>query len=88
MATYEIDITKRLMKTVVLTVPDHVPEEDAKEWASENIDELFDIEGYQGTEKWEDSTLQDGETLPVELSAKDEDRSTVTCKRCIAKMNH
>jgi hypothetical protein len=48
MTTYEIDITKRVMKTIHVTVPDHIPAKDVREWAYEYIDELHDVSAWQG----------------------------------------
>ena len=60
MAEYEIELTKKLMKTITVTVPDDVPAEEVKEWVNEFPDDLFDVEPYQGTVKYDvDDMLAD-----------------------------
>jgi hypothetical protein len=70
MATYAVDITKKLMKTVILTVPDSVSKEDAQEWADDNIDDVFDVEHYEGEVKWNVEDLSEGESMEVKISEK------------------
>jgi hypothetical protein len=70
MATYAVDITKKLMKTVIMTVPDSVSKEDAQEWVDDNIDDVFDVERYQGEVKWNVDDLSEGESLEVNISEK------------------
>jgi hypothetical protein len=49
MATYEIDITRKQMKTVRLSVRDDIPGEDVREWAEDyaNLSDLFDTDPGQ-----------------------------------------
>lgn len=64
---YSVEITKRYMKTVTIEVPDSVSEEDAREFASEAIDDLFDLESYQGQQEWEEDDFFDS---PVKVLVK------------------
>ncbi len=73
MATYEIEITKRLMKTITVNVPDHVPADDVKDWVGENSDDVFDVEPYQGTVLWDADDLVDNEVVKISLSTDFED---------------
>jgi hypothetical protein len=73
MATYEIEITKRLMKTMTITVPDSVTADEAKEWAQDNDSEIFDVDSYDGTVKWNVNDLVDGEKVEVQVAQTFED---------------
>lgn len=73
MATYEVEITKKLMKTVTITVPDNIPAEDVEEWAGENASEVFDVDSYQGIVEWEVEDLVEDEEIKMQLAEKFED---------------
>ena len=65
MTKYEIEITKRLMKTVTITVPDHVPAADVEDWVGENSDDIFDVEEYEDDAAWDVDDFVDGEIVEV-----------------------
>jgi hypothetical protein len=73
MATYEIEITKRLMKTSTITVPDHVPADDVKEWAEENADDIFDVDSYERDATWDVDNLVEGDSVGVTVTNTFED---------------
>ncbi|MBC17120.1 MAG: hypothetical protein CL942_08715 [Desulfovibrio sp.] len=62
---YTAEISKKVMKTITIEVPDHVTEEDVKEFTDEAIDDLFDLEDYQGTVKWQEDDFFDS---PVDMT--------------------
>jgi hypothetical protein len=65
MAKYEVEVSKRLMRTFTIEVPDDIPQENVKEWAAENPHDLFDLEEYQPEEEWDVDDLVDGEIVTM-----------------------
>ena len=70
MKKYRVELTKKSSKTIVITVPESISEEDVTYWAESYAEELFDIESYQGEVKWEDENLEDGRTHDVLLKER------------------
>lgn len=73
MAEYEVEITKRLMKTVTISVPDDVPVEEVKDWVGEFADEVFDVDPYQGVVEWDVDDLIDGREIKMTARTNFED---------------
>jgi len=65
---YSINVTKRVMKTITMEMPDHIPMDAAREFAEEVVDDIFDIEPYQGTVEWNEFF---GEPVKVRLTSSD-----------------
>lgn len=55
------------MRTYVVTVPDTVSPEDAKEWCDENAGDLWDYDDCDGEVCWSVKDLEEGEEVPVTL---------------------
>ena len=73
MATYKVEITKDLMRTYTITVPDFVAPEDAKEWCEENAPDLWDVEEHDGLATWDVNDLEEGKEVTVSVKCDFDD---------------
>lgn len=68
MATYELELTKQIIRHYTVIVPDFVSPEDAKEWCEEKADYIWDVEDNEGPVSWEDvKDLEEGKEVTVSL---------------------
>jgi len=68
---YSINVTKRVMKTITMELPDHVSREGAREFAEEVIEDLCDIMPDQGTVEWDEEEFFD-KPVKARLTVSDE----------------
>lgn len=72
MPKYEVDISKTLMKTVTVEAPDHVSLEDAREFAWDAADDLFDLEEYEKAVEWDEDEFYETPTKLIVQCTIDE----------------
>jgi len=68
MATYKLELSKKIMRDYTVTVPDFVSPEDAKEWCEENAPDLWDVEEHDQSVTWDGvKDLEEGEEVSVSI---------------------
>lgn len=73
MAIYKVELTKKIMRDYTIEVPDHVPDDEARDWIGENVGDIWDVDELDGTAEWDGvDDLQDGEVLKVTVDCDSE----------------
>lgn len=70
MARYKVQLTKRIMRDYDIEVPDDIPSEDVKEWVSENISDVWDVEDWHKAESWKVDDLEEGKDVTVVVNCE------------------